>query len=52
MLKDFYTAFAAVCFTLLGLWLIVVQTRHSEWRSVPAYRRRAYGVRCTSRCPG
>ncbi len=25
MLKDFYVAFSAVCFTLLGLWLIIVQ---------------------------
>jgi hypothetical protein len=32
MLTDFYIAFATVCFTLLGLWLIVVQTRHAEWR--------------------
>jgi hypothetical protein len=52
VLKDFYLSFSAVCFTLLGLWLIVVQ-RHvtlsggevrwpggepTEWR-------------CISRCP-
>jgi hypothetical protein len=42
MLKDFYVSFSAVCFTLLGLWLIVVQTRHAEWRGSPARRRRVY----------
>ena len=35
MLTDFYVAFATVCFTLLGLWIIVVQTRHGEWRPSP-----------------
>jgi hypothetical protein len=44
MLTDFYIAFGTVCFTLLGLWLVVVQTRHAEWRGVAVYRRRAYGV--------
>lgn len=52
MLKDFYTAFAGVCFTMLGLWLIVVQTRHSEWRGVMAHRRRAYGVALHFSLPG
>jgi hypothetical protein len=52
MLTDFYVAFATVCFTLLGLWIIVVQTRHAEWRHSPVHRRRAYGVACTSPCPG
>jgi hypothetical protein len=41
MLTDFYVAFATVCFTLLGLWIIVVQTRHAEWRRSPVHRRRA-----------
>jgi hypothetical protein len=44
MLTDFYVAFATVCFTLLGLWIIVVQTRHAEWRHSGIHRRRAYGV--------
>jgi hypothetical protein len=52
MLTDFYVAFATVCFTLLGLWIIVVQTRHAEWRRSAVHRRRAYGWPCTSRCPG
>jgi hypothetical protein len=41
MLTEFYVAFATVCFTLLGLWIIVVQTRHAEWRRSAVHRRRA-----------
>ena len=52
MLKDFYLSFSAVCFTLLGLWLIVVQTRHAEWRGSPLYRRRAYAVAIHFSLPG
>jgi cytochrome bd-type quinol oxidase subunit 2 len=52
MLKDFYAAFATVCFTLLGLWIIVVQTRHSEWRRSALHRRRAYGISLYFALPG
>lgn len=52
MLTDFYISFSAVCFTLLGLWLIVVQTRHAEWRGSPLHRRRAYGVALHFSLPG
>src|SRR6476660_3035203 len=52
MLKDFYLAFASVCFTLLGLWIIVVQTRHAEWRRSAVHRRRAYGVSLHFALPG
>jgi len=52
VLTDFYISFSAVCFTLLGLWLIVVQTRHAEWRSSPLHRRRAYGVATHFSLPG
>jgi len=52
MLTDFYVAFATVCFTLLGLWIIVVQTRHAEWRRSPVHRRRAYGVALHFSLPG
>ena len=52
MLTEFYIAFATVCFTLLGLWIIVVQTRHEEWRRLPIYRRRAYGVALHFSIPG
>jgi hypothetical protein len=52
MLTDFYLAFATVCFTLLGLWIIVVQTRHAEWRRRSVHRRRAYGVALHFSLPG
>jgi hypothetical protein len=52
MLTDFYIAFATVCFTLLGLWIIVVQTRHAEWRRVSIHRRRAYGIALHFSVPG
>jgi hypothetical protein len=52
MLTDFYVAFATVCFTLLGLWFIVVQTRHAECRRSAVHRRRAYGVALHFSLPG
>ena len=52
MLTEFYVAFGTVCFTLLGLWLIVAQTRHAEWRRVATYRRRAFGVALHFSLPG
>jgi hypothetical protein len=52
MLKDFYVAFSAICFTLLGLWLIVVQTRHADWRSDARSRRRAHGIAMNFSLPG
>ena len=52
MLTDFYIAFATVCFTLLGLWIIVVQTRHADWRRQSVSRRRAYGVALHFSLPG
>jgi len=52
MLKDFYLAFSTVSFTLLGLWFIVVQTRHAEWRRFSVHRRRAYGVALHFSLPG
>jgi hypothetical protein len=52
MLKDFYVAFSAICFTLLGLWLIVTQTRHADWRREARLRRRAQGVAMNFSLPG
>jgi hypothetical protein len=52
MLTDFYLAFSTVCFTLLGLWIIVVQTRHAEWRRLSVHRRRAYGIALHFSLPG
>jgi hypothetical protein len=39
-------------FSLLGLWIIVVQTRHREWRQSAVHRRRAYGVALHFSLPG
>jgi hypothetical protein len=52
MLTDFYVGFSTVCFTLLGPWIIVVQTRHGEWRQSGVHRRRAYGVALHFSLPG
>jgi hypothetical protein len=51
-ITSFYVAFAPLCFTLLGLWLIVVQTRHQEWRRSPAHRTRAYALSLNFALPG
>lgn len=51
-LSTFYGAFTPVCFTLLGLWLVVVQTRHSEWRRSPVHRSRAYTLSANFAMPG
>jgi hypothetical protein len=52
MLTSFYQAFAPTSFTLLGLWLVVVQTRHAEWRQSAALRTRAYAVTLNFALPG
>src|SRR2546421_6505063 len=52
MLKDFYGAFAPLSFTVFGLWLVVVQTRHAEWAQSPEHRRRAYAVSLHFAIPG
>jgi len=52
MLNDFYAAFAPLSFTVYGLWLIVVQTRHADWRRSPEHRRRAYAVSLHFAIPG
>jgi len=56
MLTEFYLAFGPVCFTLLGLWLVVIQTRHEDWRGVTADKRRnqrrAYAVAMHFALPG
>ena len=52
MLTEFYVAFSTVCFTLLGLWLVVVQTRHAEWRTSGWHQRRAFAVMLHFSLPG
>lgn len=39
MFETFYQTVAQLCFTLLGLWWIVLQTKYREWIG-NAYRRR------------
>jgi hypothetical protein len=52
MLNDFYGAFAPLAFTVFGLWLVVVQTRHADWSRSPEHRRRAYAVSLHFAIPG
>ena len=52
MLNDFYGAFAPLSFTVFGLWLVVVQTRHADWSRSPEHRRRAYAVSLHFAIPG
>ena len=47
----FYQSVSTASFTLLGLWLVVVQAR-DEWRFVPARRRMAYVVSLHFLLPG
>jgi hypothetical protein len=52
MLNDFYGAFAPISFTVFGLWLVVVQTRHADWSRSPEHRRRAQAVSLHFAIPG
>jgi hypothetical protein len=52
VLSTFYAAFSPVCFTVLGLWLVVVQTRHGDWSGSAEHRRRAYAVSLHFALPG
>jgi hypothetical protein len=52
MLTDFYISFSATSFTILGLWLVVVQQRYRAWARDPALRRRSYGVALHFSLPG
>lgn len=52
MATDFYQAMTPTSFTLLGLWLVVVQTRHADWRRSPTHRRRAYAISLHFSLPG
>lgn len=52
MLSGFYGAFSPACFTLLGLWLVVVQIRLREWQGSALHRRRSYGVALYFALPG
>lgn len=52
MLTEFYIPLSAVCFTLLGLWLVVAATRQAEWRRSSLQQRRAFAVATHFSLPG
>jgi hypothetical protein len=52
MLTDFYISFSALCFTILGLWLVVVQQRFSRWASDRDLKRRSFGIALHFSLPG
>jgi hypothetical protein len=52
MLTEFYIPLSVVCFTLLGLWLVVVATRQAEGQESPLHRRRAFAVATHFSLPG
>jgi hypothetical protein len=52
MLTEFYIPLSAVCFTLLGLWLLVVATRQAEWRRSSLHQRQAFAVATHFSLPG
>jgi len=59
MLTAFYTAFSPACFALLGLWMVVVQLRITDWnksddigKTGRVYQRRSYGVALHLALPG
>jgi hypothetical protein len=51
-LVAFYQAFSPACFTLLALWIVVVQLRLDQWQKDPVRQRRAYGVALHFVLPG
>jgi len=51
-LSDFYQAFAAACFALLGLWLVAAQLREKVWRQDSKRMSRAYVVALSFVLPG
>jgi len=51
MLAGFYTAFSPACFTLLGLWIIVIQINAAAWLSRHP-QKQAYAVALYFAAPG
>jgi hypothetical protein len=50
--EEFYGRFGAASLTLLGLWLIVVQTRFRAWAGSTAHRRQATAIAVIFGLPG
>ena len=51
VLTDFYTAFSPACFSLLGLWLVIIAINPSAWLN-PHHRQQAYAVALYFAAPG
>jgi hypothetical protein len=52
MMTDFYISFSALCFTILSLWLVVVQQQFRQWADDPDLKRRSYGIALHFSLPG
>ena len=52
MLDTFYSTSAQVCFTLLGLWWVVVEFKHQDWMANAQRRRVAYDISLYFLLPG
>jgi hypothetical protein len=50
-LAGFYAAFSPACFSLLGLWLVVIQIRSGVWLN-PHRKKQAYAVTLFFAAPG
>jgi hypothetical protein len=54
-MNAFYPAFSPACFSLLGLWLVVVQIRQRQWQAsadYAVYRKASYGIALHFALPG
>ncbi len=51
-LDTFYQTAAQICFTLLGLWWLVLQTKYAEWIGSPPRRRMATNISLSFLLPG
>jgi hypothetical protein len=51
-LQAFYQTVAQLCFTLLGLWWLVLQTKYGEWIGDPRRRRMVTNISLYFLLPG
>jgi hypothetical protein len=52
VLESFYETASQLCFTLLGLWWVVIQTRYDVWTRSPQRRRVATNIALYFLFPG
>jgi hypothetical protein len=50
--REFYKTFTGLCFTLLGLWWVVVQLKYKDGTGDPRRRRHGYAVLLYFLLPG